>query len=123
MTAKDREEAINWMRVTGRSKGIDYHLQKHNLDVIIGPADCECTEPAAAAGMSTSSLGEPSLTSVGYPLATMPLSYLNLNGRPFGMSATASAGREDILIQVLSAWEATFQPRIPPTLLERSAQS
>jgi len=94
---------IDWMRRVGGPEGIDYHLKKYGVDVIIGPADCECTEPPAAAG---------------YPLATMPLSYLDLNGRPFGLSVVASAHQETLLIKVLSAWEATFADRKAPPLLQ-----
>lgn len=55
------------------------------------------------------------LTSVtGYPIASLPLGYLDFNGRPFGMAALASGHQEGTLIKVQSAWEATFPPRRPP---------
>ena len=44
----------------------------------------------------------------------MPLGYLELNGRPFGMAALASGHQEAILVKTQSAWEATFGPRQPP---------
>lgn len=47
----------------------------------------------------------------------MPLSYLNYNGRPFGVSAIAGRGRDDVLVKVMSAWEATFGARKPPPAL------
>jgi len=50
----------------------------------------------------------------GYPIASLPLGYLELNGRPFGMAALASAHQEATLIKVQSAWEATFPLRRPP---------
>lgn len=50
MSAAEHEEAIRWMREAAGPKGIDFYLRKYEVDVIIGPADCECTEPAAAAG-------------------------------------------------------------------------
>lgn len=54
----------------------------------------------------------------GYPIAQAPLSYLEFNGRPVGVSLLAKAGRDDVLVQALSAWEATFEPRKPPPMLE-----
>lgn len=57
------------------------------------------------------------LTTVGYPIAQAPLSYLDYNGRPFGVSILAKAGQDALLVKVLSAWEATFPPRKPPPLL------
>ena len=52
MSFEERRKAVEWMRDVGGPKGIDFHLKKYNIDVIIGPADCECTEPPAAAGTS-----------------------------------------------------------------------
>jgi amidase len=48
----------------------------------------------------------------------MPLGYVDYNGRPFGLSVAAPAGKEDLLVKVMSAWEATFPERKPPQLLE-----
>lgn len=50
LSQQEREDAIHWMRQAGGPNGIDKCLQRYNIDVIIGPADCECTEPPAAAG-------------------------------------------------------------------------
>ena len=50
----------------------------------------------------------------------MPLSYLDFNGRLFGLVASTVAGNEHVLMQVLGAWEATFPPRKPPPLLTGS---
>ncbi len=50
----------------------------------------------------------------GYAIASMPLGYLDFNGRPFGMAAVASGHQEAVLIKVQSAWEATFPQRQPP---------
>ena len=47
----------------------------------------------------------------------MPLGYLDIDGRPFGMAALAAGGREDVLIKAMSAWEATFPPRRVPDLM------
>lgn len=48
----------------------------------------------------------------------MPLSYLDLNGRPLGLAALAGENQDELLVKVLSAWEATFPARIPPPLLQ-----
>lgn len=47
----------------------------------------------------------------------MPLSYLDFNGRAFGLAAIAGQNQEALLVKVLSAWEATFPPRKPPPML------
>ena len=51
---------------------------------------------------------------LGYPVASLPLVYLDFNGRPFGLQITAKAHQEALLIQAQSAWEATFPRRQPP---------
>lgn len=50
----------------------------------------------------------------------MPLSYLDYNGRPFGVAAITKKGQEALLVKVMSAWEATFPPRRPPPQLLKS---
>lgn len=47
----------------------------------------------------------------------MPLSYLDFNGRPLGLAALAGKNKEALLVNVLSAWEATFPQRQPPLQL------
>lgn len=47
----------------------------------------------------------------------MPLGYLDINGRAFGMVALARKHREATLLKFLSAWEDTFHPRKPPPML------
>lgn len=48
---------------------------------------------------------------------TLPLSYLDLNGRPFGLVALASANQEEMLMKVAGAWAATMPQRKPPPAL------
>ena len=47
----------------------------------------------------------------------MPLGLLDYNGRPFGLGLIAKAGREDLIFQFMSAYEATFPKRPIPELL------
>ncbi|KAI9772633.1 MAG: hypothetical protein M1840_000227 [Geoglossum simile] len=84
-----------------REDGVDKILREYNLDVIIGPAD---SDMETVYGIS------------GYPVVTLPLGYLDLNGRPFGLAAITSAYGEATLLRVASAWEKTFSKRRPPKL-------
>ncbi|KAF4124991.1 amidase [Geosmithia morbida] len=81
--------------------GIDKALAENDVDVIIGPGDGPmfCVPSTA-----------------GYPVASLPLGYLDFNGRPFGMQITAGAHQEALIIQAQSAWEHTFPFRRPPPL-------
>lgn len=88
-------------RSIGRDRGIDETFKKYDINVLVGPAEGSLTKFAAAAG---------------YPIATLPLGYLDFNGRPHALAAIAAAHQEPILIQLQSAWEGSFPARKPPLL-------
>ncbi|KAK4147940.1 amidase signature domain-containing protein [Dichotomopilus funicola] len=96
---------LEHLRHVARDQGIERVLKTYEVDVILGPTDSGLTSMA---------------TGGGYSLCGMPLSYLDYNGRPFSVSAITRRGRDDLLIKVMSAWEATFpQRRPPPQLVNR----
>ncbi|KAK7422002.1 hypothetical protein QQZ08_009723 [Neonectria magnoliae] len=80
------------------AEGIDRYLRENDVDVILGPADCWLTDFACVAG---------------YPSAMLPLSFWKKNGRAFGIIAITSKNREDLLIQLMSAWETVFPLKFP----------
>ncbi|TAQ88680.1 hypothetical protein B7494_g3015 [Chlorociboria aeruginascens] len=90
------------LRQMSRDKGIDYILKNYDADVIIGPADSTLMTLASAAG---------------YPVASLPLGYLDLNGRAFGIAALAGQHQEATLIRFMDAWDSTFHPHKPPPML------
>lgn len=100
MSAETYRMLLARIREVGRKLGIDKTLHDNSIDVIIGPADSAFSLLACAAG---------------YPSATLPLSNLDFNGRPFGLFALASKNKEATLLQVMSAWEKEF-PRHPTNL-------
>ena len=105
------------IRLGSRSGGIDGVLQDYNVDVILGPGNGPLYTLAAAAGRSCRALLEVSAKDIsGYPIATLPLSYLESNGCPFGLVALASANQEALLISVQSAWEESFPARKAPSI-------
>ncbi|KAK4067541.1 hypothetical protein Trihar35433_6101 [Trichoderma harzianum] len=103
MTDDEYNDIMNSARELCGKKGIDKTLEENDVDIIIGPGDGPMFGIALTAG---------------YPVATVPLGYLEFNGRPFGMQIAAKAHQEALLIQAQSAWEATFPKRQPPPLHE-----
>jgi len=102
MSDAEHDRLFNHARSISRERGIDLTLNKYGVDVIIAPAD-------SAFNLLVSSAG--------YTSATMPLSILDYNGRPFGLAAFTTANGEKLLLQTLSAWEEAFpKRRTPPNL-------
>ncbi|KAF1954823.1 amidase family protein [Byssothecium circinans] len=101
ISKEEYDEILSHSRRSGRENGIDKTLKENGVDVILGPGDGPLFYIAGIAG---------------YPIASLPLSYLDFNGRPFGLVALATAHQESLLVQVQSAWEATFPKRQPPAL-------
>ena len=52
----------------------------------------------------------------GYPMAAVPLGYIESSGRPYGLQAIAPAHEEGKLIKFMAAWERIFPPRRLPDL-------
>ena len=124
LTEAEYQEYLKKIREVSRDQGIDYILDKYNADVIIGPADSTLSNIASGSGEGylTRSPYVADLLS-GYPIAGMPLGYLDINGRAFGMVALARKHQEATLFKFLGAWDDTFHPRkSPPMLAPESAE-
>ncbi|KAL5087696.1 hypothetical protein Trisim1_007561 [Trichoderma cf. simile WF8] len=104
--ATEYDRLFAHMRKVARDSGVERVFQPHGVNIIVGPADGFISTMASSGG---------------YPVAAMPLSYLDFNGRPFGLAALAGRHQEALLVQLMSAWEATFPARKPPqALIEES---
>lgn len=110
------EALIQQMRHIGRVEGLDKVFADYNINVLLGPADGAMTTFAAAAGLYHSAPAWPTLrlTVPGYPIASLPFGYVDSIGRPFGLAAIAPGDGDALLIQLMSAWEASFPRRKLP---------
>ncbi|MCJ1349375.1 hypothetical protein MMC31_007615 [Peltigera leucophlebia] len=97
-SAEAREKPLAHAKAVAAS--FEEMIEKYDIDVIIAPGDCTLSTYAAA--------GE-------FPIASLPMSYLDFNGRPVGLLVAAPRHKESVLIKVMSAWEATFSPRKEPS--------
>ncbi|KAF2498073.1 amidase signature enzyme [Lophium mytilinum] len=79
--------------------GLERLLEEHECDIICAPGDSALSSLAAAAG---------------WPTAVAPLGAPKLNGQPFGLVLTSPPHTEHLLLQFLTAYEATFPPRAQP---------
>ncbi|KAH6627864.1 amidase signature domain-containing protein [Chaetomium tenue] len=125
ITEQQYHRCIAHVEEYGRELGLDAIMEKYNLNIIIGPLECDLGNFAASAGTASPlAIREPwapkKLTRglrAGYPIASMPLGYLDYNGRPHGLGAVARAHEDGLLIQLQSAFEKTFPRRRPPMKL------
>ncbi|KAL6895038.1 amidase signature domain-containing protein [Trichoderma evansii] len=112
---RNLKELVDWNRQHAdrelpracRTRRIDQILNFLKLDAVASLADSPISSVASAAG---------------YPIATMPLGVLDLNGRPFGISMAASKHQEKKLFQIMSAWETLVTRQPPPALKEEINQ-
>ncbi|KAL6801328.1 amidase signature domain-containing protein [Trichoderma sp. SZMC 28013] len=108
ISAAENAETLAFLRRLAGPDGIDQILNLFSLDAIASLADSPLSSVASAAG---------------YPIATMPLGILDMNGRPFGISMTASKHQENKLFQIMSAWETLGARQPPPALMEETNQA
>lgn len=88
------------------SQGIDAALAKNEIDLIIGPGDCEICAVAALAG---------------YPKAMVPLSRLEGPvglGQPQGLMIIGGAGSERKIFEFMKLWKEVIGTWKVPPLLE-----
>ncbi|KAH6714418.1 amidase signature domain-containing protein [Leptodontidium sp. MPI-SDFR-AT-0119] len=97
------------MKTVSKDNGIDKLFREQNLNILAFPLDSLMVFISAASGIQT-----------GYPIATMPAGVIQADGRPYGLGIMAQAGREDLMFQFMSAFEAHFPPRVVPPRLHDS---
>lgn len=56
------------------------------------------------------------LTNIEYPMAEVPLGYIESSGRPYGLQAIAKAHQEGKLVKFMAACERVFPRRRVPDM-------
>ncbi|KAI0505485.1 amidase signature enzyme [Xylaria bambusicola] len=87
------------MKSISKDNGIDKLFREQDLNILAFPMDSLMVFISAASG---------------YPIATMPLGVIPEDGRPYGLGIMAQAGKEDLMFQFISAFEAHFPSRVLP---------
>ncbi|KAL7935680.1 amidase signature domain-containing protein [Trichoderma chlorosporum] len=108
ISAAEHAKTLASLRKLAGPDGIDQILNQFQLDAIASLADSPMSSIASASG---------------YPIATMPLGVLDLNGRPFGISMLAGKYQEKKLFQIMSAWDTMVTRQPPPALMEEINQA
>ncbi|KAJ5723744.1 hypothetical protein N7488_001779 [Penicillium malachiteum] len=111
LTAENYHKATTILREKARVEGYEKAFREYDVDIIAGPLDSRLGSIAAVAG---------------FPSATVPLGYAeSYNGRAYGLSIIAGAGKEEKLVQFMSAWNESHPelPKPPPMLVQGSLSS
>ncbi|MCJ1249866.1 hypothetical protein MMC30_007092 [Trapelia coarctata] len=104
LTSSQYEEIVKFVRLMAKTNGFDRIFVDNEVDLLMSSLDGRIVTIAAAAG---------------YPACVIPLGYAdNLNGRAYGVTIVAMAGREDQILEAMSAWEKTMPGRRPPPILK-----
>ncbi|KAK4444219.1 amidase signature domain-containing protein [Podospora aff. communis PSN243] len=88
MTDQDHEDVQTFTRNQRKTQGINRVLEENKVNVIMKPRDGPLFRISGTEE---------------YPEASLPLGYLDCNGKPFGLQIMAKAHQEALLIQVQSA--------------------
>nr|WP_148229483.1 amidase family protein [Alkalihalophilus pseudofirmus]AAB41685.1 amidase [Cytobacillus firmus] len=99
LTEKEYLKALNEDAYFSATEGIDAVLREHQLDVIVFPNNLGAAIPAKA----------------GYPSITVPAGYTE-SGEPVGITFTAKAWQEPLLIEIAEAFEKLTKARKEPLL-------
>ncbi|KAJ4855571.1 amidase domain-containing protein [Trichoderma breve] len=91
------------IKTVSKENGIDKLFREENLNILAFPMDSLMVFMSAASG---------------YPIATMPTGVIQADGRPYGLGIMAQTGREDLMLQFMSAFEAHFPPRAVPSRVQ-----
>lgn len=120
MSPKETKKNLEICRQWAAAQGVDKVIEETGVEVIVAPADSFF----AGVGVASSklqflfSVESSRLTTfaTGYPLASIPFTYVKSSGRPCGPHVIARANEEDKIIKFMSAWEKTLPPRRVPDL-------
>ena len=105
-------------RHVGREEGIDKLFHERDLTLLAFSMDSVAFDMASAADRSIQKYQiSLRLFSVGSPIASIPMSLSDYNGRPFALDLIAQAGREDLMFQFMNAFEAIIPKRCTPISL------
>ncbi|EEU40698.1 uncharacterized protein NECHADRAFT_76112 [Fusarium vanettenii 77-13-4] len=102
--SKPDDEVSEWLEECKRwaaTEGIDKVTSEQGVDVVV------CCSDSYFAGVSVAAR---------YPMAAVPLGYIESSGRPYGLQAIAPAHQEAKLVRFMAAWERVFPPRRVPDL-------
>ncbi|PTB48318.1 hypothetical protein M431DRAFT_100241, partial [Trichoderma harzianum CBS 226.95] len=102
-TRKMYEAVKERIKTISKENGIDKLFRDQNLNILAFPLDSLMVFISAASG---------------YPIATMPAGVIQADGRPYGLGIMAQTGREDLMFQFMSAFEAHSAPRAVPSRVQ-----
>ncbi len=111
-------EALAAVRQSARVEGIDWIMDRHGLDAMVGPGSRPAwrIDPIRTDLMGGGSSGPVAIA--GYPAVTVPMGFVY--GMPVGISFSGRAWSEPTLLRVAYAFEQATRHRRPPAYTTHS---
>ncbi|KUI69308.1 hypothetical protein VM1G_05647 [Cytospora mali] len=94
MTPGKHDAATATLRRIARHDGIAKIMHDRNLDIVLSASDASLVSFSSCAG---------------WPIATVPVENLNINGQPWGMFALARDGSTELLLKFMVAFHGCFE--------------
>ena len=113
----ETEELAERCRQRAATEGVDKVVAEHGVDVVVCCSDSYFAGVSVAARkLSRIAIRYTQTDDIGYPMAGVPLGYIESSGRPYGLQAVAPANEEERLVRFMAAWESISPPRRLPDL-------
>lgn len=100
MTKEKHDAAVTAIRKLAREEGMAKFMRDQDLDIVLSSSDATLITFSACAG---------------WPVATVPVGNLDMNGQPWGMFALARNGDVDMLMRFMKAFHGFFATVKGPT--------
>lgn len=114
----ETEELAENCRRWAATEGIDKAVAEHGVDVVVCSSDSYFAGVSVGARKFSHNCARLRQTdTIDYPMAGVPLGYVESSGRPYGLQVVARANEEEKLVKFMAAWESISPPRRVPDLL------
>ena len=108
--------ALLKMIAGSRENGIDFAMDKHNLDAIMAPTGTPAWKTDHVNGDAFQFGSSSPAAQAGYPNITVPMGFVD--ELPVGISFFGRAWSEDVLIGIAYAYEQATKVRRPPEFID-----
>ena len=114
----EAEGLVERCRQWAATEGVDKIVAEHGVDVVVCLSDSYLAGVSVGARkFSTTGTRHRKTGTIGYPMAGLPLGYIESSGRPYELQVVARANEETKRVKSMAARESISPPRRVPDLM------